>query len=127
MNIDVLRTNNVPVVDSGASPSVNVYRAICFGARALGFATGTNISWREKISSYGVFRHFCKKLHLKNWVNSGKPKFLKKNKAILSQAYREIKRVGRKVQRLGREVFSPITVQIAPGTLIVGEEIVQVR
>jgi len=52
MNIDVLRTNNVPSVDSGASPGVTVYQAIAFGARALGFVTGTNLSWREKVSSY---------------------------------------------------------------------------
>lgn len=130
MGIDVLSTNNVPSVDSGASPGVTAYQAIAFGARALGISFGTPLTWREKISSYGglrpSFRHFCKKLQFINWVNSGKPKFFKKNKAILSQAYREIKRVGRKVQRLGCEVFSPIIIQIAPGTLW-GEEIVQVR
>jgi len=130
MGIDVLSTNNVPIVDSGGSPGVTVYQAIAFGARALGIAFGTPLTWREKISSYGApkagFRHFCKKLQFTNWVNSGKPKFLKENKAILSQAYREIKKVGRKVQRLGCEVFSPITTQIAPGTLR-GEEIVQVQ
>jgi len=53
MNIDVLMTNNVPSVDSGASPGVTVYQAIAFGARALGIAFGTPLTWREKVSSYG--------------------------------------------------------------------------
>jgi len=52
MDIDVLVTGQVPIVDSGASPSVNVYQAVAFGARSLGIAYGTPITWREKISNY---------------------------------------------------------------------------
>ncbi len=53
MNMDVLRTNNVPSQLNAASPGTRVYKAIAFGARAMGLAWGLPWTWREKISSYG--------------------------------------------------------------------------
>ena len=52
MDISVFVTGQVPTVDSGASPGVTLYQAVAFGARALGIAYGTPITWREKVSSY---------------------------------------------------------------------------
>lgn len=52
MNIDVLRTGNVPSGQNDASPAVTYYQAVAFGARAMGIAYGTPVTWREKISSY---------------------------------------------------------------------------
>ncbi len=52
MDIDVFTTGQTPSVDSGGSPGVTVYQAVAFGARSLGIAYGTPITWREKISSY---------------------------------------------------------------------------
>ena len=67
MDMDVFVTGNIPSVDSGDSPSVNVYQAIAFGARAMGIAYGTNASWREKLSSYGEMVGIGTDV----WVDSG--------------------------------------------------------
>lgn len=53
MGIRILETGQVQSIANAASPSETVYRAVFFGARALGLAWGQPWTWREKISSYG--------------------------------------------------------------------------
>jgi len=53
MNVDILATGQVINQQNEASPSVTVYSAIMFGARALGIAWGQPWTWLEKVSSYG--------------------------------------------------------------------------
>jgi len=53
MGVDVLATGQIINQQNEASPSVTVYSAIVFGARALALAWGQPWTWLEKVSSYG--------------------------------------------------------------------------
>ncbi len=52
MGVDVLKTGQSPTHANEASPPVDVYHAIMFGARWLAIAYGLPWTWREKVSSY---------------------------------------------------------------------------